>query len=254
MRDSQGRRAFTLIELLVVIAIIAILAAILFPVFQRAKQAAMAKSCLSNAKQLGTASVMYADDYKGTLLPALVGEYASEQGAGFPNRKFWRKLLFDYHKSEKFYVCPALVEEAKAWGPVPEQDYNGNYGINKIVCSNDSDWQGHFSHKESEYSRPTSTILLTEIKGGIWATSYGLLYRSSLNTYAPKVHMGKLNVVFIDGHAKTMYLWDTIGDTVEEWMWSDPDVNSEPGDRAAIAALQKKFKREWLRNYPPFGP
>jgi len=57
------RRGFTLIELLVVIAIIAILAAILFPVFARAREKARQASCLSNLKQLGLADLMYAQDY-----------------------------------------------------------------------------------------------------------------------------------------------------------------------------------------------
>src|SRR5436309_4246102 len=57
------RRGFTLIELLVVIAIMAILAAILFPVFAQAREKARMTSCLSNMKQLGTALMMYAQDY-----------------------------------------------------------------------------------------------------------------------------------------------------------------------------------------------
>ncbi|MFO8082009.1 MAG: prepilin-type N-terminal cleavage/methylation domain-containing protein, partial [Armatimonadota bacterium] len=57
------RRGFTLIELLVVIAIIAILAAILFPVFARAREKARQTSCLSNLKQVGLAAMMYAQDY-----------------------------------------------------------------------------------------------------------------------------------------------------------------------------------------------
>ena len=59
----HNRKGFTLIELLVVIAIIAILAAILFPVFAQARARARAISCISNLKQLGTASMMYAQDY-----------------------------------------------------------------------------------------------------------------------------------------------------------------------------------------------
>src|ERR1044072_4003993 len=66
----RGRiRAFTLIELLVVIAIIAILAAILFPVFARAKEPAKNPGSLSNVRQLSTATVMYASDYDDTFFP-----------------------------------------------------------------------------------------------------------------------------------------------------------------------------------------
>src|SRR5436190_17434902 len=63
MKVDRRREGFTLIELLVVIAIIAILAAILFPVFARAREAARKTSCISNLKQLGLAANMYKQDY-----------------------------------------------------------------------------------------------------------------------------------------------------------------------------------------------
>ena len=66
-RPSRGLSAFTLIELLVVIAIIAILAAILFPVFAQAKEQAKKTQCLSNTKQMGTATYMYLNDSDDTF-------------------------------------------------------------------------------------------------------------------------------------------------------------------------------------------
>jgi len=65
-------KGFTLIELLVVIAIIAILAAILFPVFARAREKARQTSCLNNVKEMGLAAVMYSSDFDESLVPARI--------------------------------------------------------------------------------------------------------------------------------------------------------------------------------------
>src|SRR5438067_13389718 len=72
MRCRRGHPAFTLIELLVVIGIIAILAAILFPVFARARESARRSTCLSNLKQIGTSTLMYLQDYDDTYPSGLV--------------------------------------------------------------------------------------------------------------------------------------------------------------------------------------
>lgn len=91
MTTVRRKRAFTLIELLVVIAIIAILAAILFPVFAQAREAARKTSCLSNLKQIGTAAMMYEQDYEENCLPAFAGTQS------FGNQ--WPELTEPYIKN-----------------------------------------------------------------------------------------------------------------------------------------------------------
>jgi prepilin-type N-terminal cleavage/methylation domain-containing protein/prepilin-type processing-associated H-X9-DG protein len=93
------RRGFTLIELLVVIAIIAILAAILFPVFAKAREKARQSSCLSNTKQIVLGVLQYAQDYDETL------PYASTWGE--PTPKNWFDYLEPYVKNTQIFRCPS---------------------------------------------------------------------------------------------------------------------------------------------------
>jgi prepilin-type N-terminal cleavage/methylation domain-containing protein len=97
------RSGFTLIELLVVIAIIAILAAILFPVFARARESARKTQCLSNMKQLGNAIMMYTNDYD---------EYFPEMAsggcwgrAGIANA-LWSRQIYPYVKNKGVFELP----------------------------------------------------------------------------------------------------------------------------------------------------
>jgi prepilin-type N-terminal cleavage/methylation domain-containing protein/prepilin-type processing-associated H-X9-DG protein len=87
------RKAFTLIELLVVIAIIAILAAILFPVFARAKASAKQMQCMSNMKQLGTAMMLYLGDYDDRIPTATRGD---ERDPNYVDGD-WGKDLWMFH-------------------------------------------------------------------------------------------------------------------------------------------------------------
>lgn len=112
------RRGFTLIELLVVIAIIAILAGILFPVFARARDSARRSTCLSNTKQLGTAIMMYAQDYDERLVPPSVG--TCQQADSFA----WGDLIQPYAKNTGLLQCPSNTVKVKV--------VNTN-GANRIV-------------------------------------------------------------------------------------------------------------------------
>jgi len=97
MRKNRG---FTLIELLVVIAIIAILAAILFPVFARAREAARKTSCLSNAKQLALAVLMYANDYDETL-PSCAATF-KDFNTAHAVRQQWLGRMSQYHYTSDY--------------------------------------------------------------------------------------------------------------------------------------------------------
>jgi len=99
LRQAQPRRGFTLIELLVVIAIIAILAAILFPVFARAREKARQTSCLSNVKQIALAAHMYAQDYDEKWPRCSL--YTPDWSQGW----FWYSLVMPDRPAETIFIA-----------------------------------------------------------------------------------------------------------------------------------------------------
>jgi prepilin-type N-terminal cleavage/methylation domain-containing protein len=109
---TRRDRGFTLIELLVVIAIIAILAAILFPVFARAREAARKATCLSNLKQLALACLMYAQDYD-EVLPAAVTE--DQGGTGHPVDPTQRYALWDDYQDWLNVNYPGYDDGVGMW-------------------------------------------------------------------------------------------------------------------------------------------
>src|SRR6059058_3353568 len=107
---SRQRRGFTLIELLVVIAIIAILAAILFPVFARAREKARATSCLSNLKQCALATLMYVQDYDETFprVPNVADPYLHpNQPVDKQGWLYWAQMVQPYAKNQRIFACPS---------------------------------------------------------------------------------------------------------------------------------------------------
>ena len=122
---KNRRAAFTLVELLVVVAIIAILAAILFPVFARARENARRSSCSSNLKQLGLGLRQYAQDYDGrVIIGDVTGHYNGQMNQRF-RHVLWMDVVYPYVKSEQIFNCPSEGKTHLPGGQQPWQSPGG---------------------------------------------------------------------------------------------------------------------------------
>jgi prepilin-type N-terminal cleavage/methylation domain-containing protein/prepilin-type processing-associated H-X9-DG protein len=206
------RRGFTLIELLVVIAIIAILAAILFPVFAKAREKARQTSCLSNLKQIGTCVLMYAQDYDETypLEFSITSDPASQTPYTWPNR------VMPYVKNMQLFKCPSDSRP-------PTADFTGCRTIMESYA-----WNAFFG-RETDCGYAATTLSLGDVAAPsqcalLWddsadwdVASYGGKYNTIDNPDCAKSfdaevlkgrHNGGDNFMFADGHAKWYRLSD----------------------------------------------
>ncbi|MCE5240866.1 DUF1559 domain-containing protein [bacterium] len=202
MFRTASRRGFTLIELLVVIAIIAILAAILFPVFAKAREKARQTSCLSNLKQISVAFMMYTQDYDETFPMAyyddwlhywdvtVASDWVSYGGPG---------LIDPYTKNGQLRACPSFkVADASRnnqTGYAYNATYLGNY-LAPMSLGNVAD--------------AARTVVVCDSATRDWtdtATIGNNCLNAASQTYHRQVqfrHNGVANCAFADGHAKAM--------------------------------------------------
>lgn len=148
MRQKHG---FTLIELLVVIAIIAILAAILFPVFAKAREKARQASCQSNNKQIGLAFAQYTQDYD---------EKYSFREMGGPTPASYRVVLTPYIKNTQIWRCPSNPSNSNDW---TNSNYSANYTLN--------DAAGQFNGRAptlASIDKPANKFLQVEMRNHTW--------------------------------------------------------------------------------------
>jgi prepilin-type N-terminal cleavage/methylation domain-containing protein/prepilin-type processing-associated H-X9-DG protein len=194
------RKGFTLIELLVVIAIIAILAAILFPVFAKAREKARQSSCLSNIKQINLAILSYAQDYDEVLPQAYYWT---------PTRYSYIQFMEPYVKNSQVFNCPSMSVKATV-------TYNGcrSYPFNG----------GLWGASLGEIQSPAETVMHGDATPNTtnsgWTfirPSYGRRPDSTDGSEYPvwtvatysyfsfcTRHNGTGNVGYVDGHAKAM--------------------------------------------------
>jgi len=215
------RKGFTLIELLVVIAIISILAAILFPVFARARENARRASCMSNLKQLGLGVMMYTQDYDDHVPSAF--QYEVPGNTNYLNS--WMQLIMPYTKSPQLYVCPSWQQASKYSDngpnkeiPIPYESYTAVFNVAGDVRV--------APRILAQYTQPSWSIYAVDAgfcnaagayfpcAGFYWGGDYYAVgtedansssYATSFNrstANGTSVHFDGNNCMFVDGHVK----------------------------------------------------
>jgi len=205
----QVKKGFTLIELLVVIAIIAILAAILFPVFAKAREKARQASCLSNVKQLMNAAMMYTQDYD-EVMPWSVNRWGI--GTLADPWVTWATQIMPYTKNWKVFQCPSNPRDAMPdyWG--------GVYTLGPSYAASVQIWQEGTAPSPvpmAAVQTPADKVFLadanhvvcgdargwlTSSECGVWGSCSTRYIQNSHLWVVP--HSGGINVGYIDGHSK----------------------------------------------------
>ena len=219
---TRSHKGFTLIELLVVIAIIAILAAILFPVFARARENARRASCSSNLKQVGLGLLQYSQDYDEQLVNHFYGDQGynpSTSPTANPVRYKWMDAVQPYVKSTQLFVCPSASNLGYTpYINIPNGEtrgtgFYGGYGINNIDYNTGNNytppvWEG--AKNLSAIAAPSTTVWVLDSNGNFEiANEFGTNVGVPTGT-PPDVnwirwrHLDTANVLFCDGHVKAM--------------------------------------------------
>ncbi len=208
------REGFTLIELLVVIAIIAILAAILFPVFARARERARQTTCLSNIKQLSLSMLMYVQDHDERFTVERNVFY--DEGG-----RRWYHAIQPYVQNREVFFCPS-VERERDYGAYAYNGWgtDGNNGLGYRWESDGGAPQTSAAPiRLAAVERPSTMMMLSEPAGN----------RSNLrgrNTDSSRLpgdhHNGGVNVAHVDGHAR-WYRPEVFRPISEASSWRDPD-------------------------------
>jgi prepilin-type N-terminal cleavage/methylation domain-containing protein/prepilin-type processing-associated H-X9-DG protein len=197
MATSRKNSGFTLIELLVVIAIIAILAAILFPVFAKAREAARKATCQTHLKEMGLAFKMYMDENFDTVPSPLA--VATRQSSGYMT------YLDPFVKNKQIKNCPSDTTATAA---------TSSYYIRGAIDSSNAAMTTPW--KETDFNWPAEQMVMFERGSFHWG-----------NATIPPVAGATVNLFFLDGHVKALRLPNPLGTSPDAFNY-DPATNAIP--------------------------
>ncbi|MCS7265622.1 MAG: DUF1559 domain-containing protein [Armatimonadetes bacterium] len=219
------KRGFTLIELLVVVAIIAILAAILFPVFTKAREKARATVCISNMRQQGLAMLQYVQDYDGFYTPL----------------PLWKSRIDLYMVNRDLWKCPSR----------PHLPWFYGHGIN-LGCLHGSmivkgiSGQTIGAH-EAEITQPAQKIAIVEwdrCNAGAPCGPPGLFHGGATCYWSVcRIHLDGSNLLFADGHVKWYKPEQYHSNTERE------DGNGYPVPSNALPVAEPIWRQFWDINW-----
>ncbi|MBI2298569.1 MAG: prepilin-type N-terminal cleavage/methylation domain-containing protein [Armatimonadetes bacterium] len=210
-RPKSAGSGFTLIELLVVIAIIAILAAILFPVFAKAREKARQSSCASNHKQIMLASLQYIQDYDERCVPGNAGT----PGAPWGGRQWTASLAGPYAKNIQVFECPSYAASfLPGMAGNCEQRTRGGIGYNWAWTAAEPGWGGDngwlAGQKLAGIERPSELVVWQDsncmgcgpYNNGNWTAWQTGAWPNNDPASGLGRHNEGANTAYMDGHVK----------------------------------------------------
>ncbi len=249
------KKGFTLVELLIVIALLTVLAALLFPVFSRARGKASQTTCLSNERQIGTALALYEQDFDGTYPNFRFWPLGDERKLSEPHS--WRSVLRPYLLTSQAFTCPANPDNRTASNdPAFSISYAANVALNPrdytLPPPLNAVGSGIFGKdlspgvKAASVVHPAECIAVVEIvhvPNSLFVVDIAADFDNGVHNYSECLftgHFGLTNFLLADGHVKALKPTATYrGNEANFWYRDASPLGAEARTTLRIAEVRQ---------------